>query len=72
MRATKLGRLHVNICHVDEIEIKCALLHVKYCKHCAAGVLSLTCKSLQGAKLSSDDMNNIILETRDCQIVSDR
>ena len=42
---------------------------MKFCPKAGAGLFSLTCKFLQGKKISSDHQNNIMVKSTDSNII---
>ena len=67
MLAVKKGKLCINVWQVDGTEWVHIQWHMKFC----ANLYILTCKHLQGKKISSDHQNNIVVKTMDGDIILD-
>ena len=72
MKATKRGKLHLKVKKIGVSEIEHSLWPLKYCEKARANLFSLTCKLLQGAKMSSYSMKDIGLDTSEGQIILDQ
>ena len=68
---TKKGKLQVKVWQVNGEEQVHTLWPVKFCPSAGANLFSLTCKFLQGNKISSNETNNIIISTPNGNIVLD-
>jgi len=69
MLATKKGKLRVTVRQVNGLEQVHTLWPVKFCPSAGANLFSLTCKLLQGNKISSDEVNNIVVTTPNGNII---
>ena len=63
MPAMKKGKLCVMVCQVNGTEWVHTLWPVKFCSKAGANLSSLTCKLSQGNRISSDHLNNIVVNT---------
>ena len=72
MPATKKGKLRVTVRQVNRLEQVHTLWPVKFSPLAGANLFSLTCKLSQGNRISSDKANNIVITTRNGNIVLDR
>ena len=71
MPAVKKGRLRVKEGQVDGTEQVHTLWSVKFCPKAGANLFFLTCKLLQGIKITSDHWNNIVVNTPTGEIIID-
>ena len=71
MPAMKKGKLQVMVCQVNGEEQSHTLWPVKFCPTAGANLFSLTCELSQGNKISSDQFNNIVINTPSDDIVLD-
>ena len=71
MPATKKGKLQVKVQQVNRAEQVHTLWPVKLCPNAGANLFSLTCKLLQGNKISSDHLNNMMINTPNGDIILD-
>ena len=74
VKGTQKCKLYAKLIQVDGSEILHNIWSVKYCEMASANLFSFNCKHLQGGKLSSNEKNNIVLDTTmenialDCRI----
>ena len=71
MPATKKDKLWVIVWQINGIEQVQTLWHVKFYPLAGANLCSLTCKLSWGNKISSDQLNNIVIDTLSGDIVLD-
>ena len=72
MPAMKKCKLRVTVRQVNGEEQVHTLWPVKFCPLAGANLFSLTCKLSWGNKISSDEVNNIIMNTPSGDIILDR
>ena len=72
MFATKKGKLQVTVRQVHGEEQVHTLWPVKFCPSAGMNLFSLTCKLSWGNKISSNEFNNIIINTLSGDIILDR
>ena len=63
MSASKRCKLHEKMREIDGNKKLHILWPLIYCAKAGANLFLLTCKLLQGGKMSSDEKNNIVLKT---------
>ena len=71
MPAMKKDKLLVIVLQVNGAEQIYTLWPVKFCPTAGANLFSLTCKLSQGNKISSDQLNNIVINTPSGNIILD-
>ena len=71
MPATKKSKLQVKVRQVNRAEQVHTLWPVKFCPKAGANLLSLMCELLQGNKISTDHLNNIVITTPSGNIILD-
>ena len=71
MLVTKKGKLHINIHQVDNTEWVHTLWPMKFCPKAGVSLFSLTCKLLQGNKITSDHRNSIVVKSSKGNIILD-
>ena len=71
MPAMKKGKLWVIMQQVNIAEQVHTLWPVKFCPMAGANLFSLMCKLLRGNKISSDHLNDIVINTPNSEIVLD-
>ena len=71
MPATKKGKPQVTVSQVHGEEQVNTLWPVKFCPSAGANLFSLTCELSQGNKISSDEWNNIVINTPSGNIILD-
>ena len=71
MPAMKKGKLQVTVRQVNGDEQVHTLWPVKFCPLAGANLFSLMCKLSQGNKISSNASNNIVINTRNGDIILD-
>ena len=71
MPTKKKDKLRVTVCQVNGEEHVQTLCPLKFCPLAGMNLFSLTCKLLQRNKISSDETNNIIVNTPSGNIILD-
>ena len=71
MPVMKKGKLQVKVYQVNGDEQVHTLWPVTFCPSAGANLFSLTCKLSQGNKISSNELNNIIINTPSGNIILD-
>ena len=72
MPAMKKGKLQVTVHQVNGNEKVHTLRPVKFCPMASANLFSFTCKLSQGNMISSNKLNNIMINTPSGNIILDR